>query len=78
MQDKSIATFEQDLNGNARRTGLTVLGLSAVTGCVGITLFILQRAGYVQSDPFIGAIGMIVFSAINAVAGLSMLKPSSV
>jgi hypothetical protein len=69
--------MEDDLRGNERRTGFTVLGLSAVTGVVGVSLFVLQRMGYVQSDPFIGAIGMILFSAINAMAGATMVRNPS-
>jgi hypothetical protein len=64
-----------DDDGNARRTGLTVLALSAVTGLVGMAVLVLQRNGYIHADPFIGSSGMIVFSLINAACGCLMLKP---
>jgi hypothetical protein len=54
-------TDETDAHGNARRTGLTVLGLSFVTASVGLGLLILQRAG------------MLVLSGVNALAGTSMI-----
>jgi hypothetical protein len=70
----SAAADGHDAIGNARRTGLAVLGLSAVTAVVGFGLLALQRGGYVQADPFIGSAGMIVFSVINAACGVSMLR----
>jgi hypothetical protein len=41
-----------------------------------MVLLILQKLGRVETDPFIGAVGMLVISAFNAAAGTWMLVSS--
>ncbi len=62
---------------NARATGFTLVGLGAFTCLVGFGVQLLQWAGRIHEDPFIGARGLIVLSLVNIAAGLFTLRLAS-